>query len=138
MSEAQNKLNVNTIFDDKDEVKFDESLPPPLIRRKASTIATLLSQKDQVLLNDIVGGELDEMLESQTEKQEISQNTGPKTIKEEFFNVQQGLMAIFYQNEHHTKILMEKLVELLERLTVLVSDNETNALKMNEVIEFLR
>ena len=138
MSEAQNKLNVNTIFDDKDEVKFDESLPPPLIRRKASTIATLLSQKDQVLLNDIVIDESDEMLESQTEKQEIPQNTGPKTIKEEFFNVQQGLMAIFYQNEHHTKILMEKLVELLEKLTVLVSDNETNALKMNEVIEFLR
>ena len=135
MSEAQKKLNVNTIFDDKDEVKFDESLPPPLIRRKASTID---SQKDQVLLNDIVIDESDEMLESQTEKQETLQNTGPKTIKEEFFNVQQGLMAIFYQNEHHTKILTEKLVELLEKLTVLVSDNETNALKMSEVIEFLR
>lgn len=135
MAESQNKLNVNTIFDDKDEVKFEESLPP-LLRRK-STVSNSLSQNDNV--NDENDkNDLDEMLESQTEKQEIPQNTGPKTIKEEFFNVQQGLMAIFYQNEHHTKILMEKLVELLEKLTVLVSDNETNALKMNEVIEFLR
>lgn len=135
MAESQNKLNVNTIFDDKDEVKFEESLPP-LLRRK-STVSNSLSQNDNVN-DEIDKNDLDEMLESQTEKQEIPQNTGPKTIKEEFFNVQQGLMAIFYQNEHHTKILMEKLVELLEKLTVLVSDNETNALKMNEVIEFLR
>ena len=136
MAESQNKLNVNTIFDDKDEVKFEESLPPPLLRRK-STVSNSLSQND-IVNDENDKNDLDEMLESQTEKQELPQNTGPKTIKEEFFNVQQGLMAIFYQNEHHTKILMEKLVELLEKLTVLVSDNETNALKMNEVIEFLR
>ena len=121
MEEEDNFLNVNTIFDEKEENEQSRSLPP-LFRRNSTAVATALTKDDQTLLDD--------MLESDSEKEKVPQTT-TKTVREEFENVQQGLLAIFYQNEHHTKIIMEKLADAISTL-------ETRVKKIDEVLQFLK
>jgi hypothetical protein len=33
----------------------------------------------------------------------------------EFQHLQQGVLGVFYQNEHHTKLILERLAELAEK-----------------------
>ena len=122
MSKAQNfsTRTGKTILEEAEDEQ-SRSLPP-LLRRNSTEVVTALTKDDQALLDD--------MLEADSEKEKVPQTT-TKTVREEFENVQQGLLAVFYQNEHHTKIIMEKLADAISTL-------ETSVKKIDEVLQFLK
>jgi hypothetical protein len=105
---------LDTSFDVNEDIEATRPRVDKNSLRRSRSVA--IEDTDEVLYKDpdeLVDGDV---LEEEKKEESQVQAEDPVDIRHrEFLHLQEGIMGVFYQNESHTRDLLAKQVELVEK-----------------------